>query len=97
MAPEILQISGSGYNPEQTDVFSLGVILFNMFIGKPPFRTADFKTDELYKMIVEHRFSEFWRIWDEQYLEPNGINLSHELKSIFTSMICSEPCHRLSI
>ena len=68
-----------------------------MFIGKPPFRTADFKSDELYKMIVEHRFAEFWRIWDEQYLEPNGINLSHELKQIFMSMICASPCHRLSI
>lgn len=38
MAPEILNITSKGYNPEQTDVFSLGVILFSMYLGKPPFR-----------------------------------------------------------
>lgn len=41
MAPEVLDqsvCSKYGYNPEETDLFSLGVILFSMYMGKPPFR-----------------------------------------------------------
>jgi len=41
MAPEILDkksCSKNGYNPEFSDIFSLGIIFFIMYIGKPPFR-----------------------------------------------------------
>lgn len=44
MAPEILNLNiceQKGYNGEQTDVFALGVILFSMLMGRPPFREAD--------------------------------------------------------
>jgi len=39
MAPEFFL--GKGYNGELTDVFALGVVLFGMLIGRPPFRCAD--------------------------------------------------------
>jgi serine/threonine protein kinase len=55
MAPEMLD-PRNGYNPEQTDVFSLGVILFSMYLGKPPFRQANSKKDDLYKMICEQKY-----------------------------------------
>ena len=64
MAPEILEPS-NGYNPEQTDVFSLGVILFSMYLGKPPFRQANARKDELFKMLSEYKYSKFWSIWEE--------------------------------
>ena len=41
MAPEIFQ--GKGYHGELTDVFALGVVLFGMVFGRPPFRLADLK------------------------------------------------------
>jgi serine/threonine protein kinase len=44
MAPEILNIhvcETRGYNSEQTDMFALGVILFSMVMGRPPFWKAD--------------------------------------------------------
>jgi serine/threonine protein kinase len=44
MAPEILNqesLQTIGYNPEQTDIFSFGVIVFSMLMGKPPFRQAN--------------------------------------------------------
>ena len=73
MAPEILKLTSKGYNPEQTDVFSLGVILFSMYLGKPPFRQACKEKDELYKMLVEFKSAKFWRIWEDQYCEQVGI------------------------
>lgn len=56
MAPEILNPK-QGYNPEHTDVFSLGVILFSMYIGKPPFRQANPDKDMLYKMLYEQKYT----------------------------------------
>lgn len=53
MAPEILNCENDkiGYNGEQTDVFALGVILFSMLLGRPPFREANSNKDRYYKLI----------------------------------------------
>lgn len=54
MAPEILRTiknKNERYNPEQTDIFSLGIIMFTMLVGLPPFRVADPRKDDLYKYI----------------------------------------------
>lgn len=53
MAPEILNCENDkiGYNGEQTDVFALGVILFSMLLGRPPFREANPNKDRYYKLI----------------------------------------------
>jgi serine/threonine protein kinase len=54
MAPEILNLQiceESGYDGEQTDVFAMGVILFSMIMGRPPFWKADPMVDRHYKVI----------------------------------------------
>lgn len=96
MAPEILEPS-NGYNPEQTDVFSLGVILFSMYLGKPPFRQANQRKDELFKMLCEYKYTKFWSIWEEQYALLAGITLNPHFKNIFVSLTCQEAQQRLSI
>lgn len=70
MAPEVLDQSiccKNGYNPEETDLFSLGVILFSMYMGKPPFRQADARKDDLFKMLCEFKYTQFWELWDTQW------------------------------
>ena len=59
MAPEILDqktLNTIGYNPEHSDIFSFGVILFSIFLGKPPFRQADPQKDDLYKLLSEFKY-----------------------------------------
>ena len=39
MAPELF--TSKGYNGELADVFALGVVLFALVMGRPPFRIAN--------------------------------------------------------
>ena len=58
LAPEIYNFEHCqllGYNGEQAEVFALGVILFCMLIGRPPFLKPDPNSDELYKMIYNQQ------------------------------------------
>lgn len=50
-APEV---SGKHYRGEKADVFSLGVVLYVMYAGSPPFEKADAR-DYYYKMHVGNR------------------------------------------
>ena len=100
MAPEILDqtiCAKKGYNPEQTDLFSLGVILFSMFLGKPPFRQADSRKDDLYRMLCEYKYKQFWDLWETQWAQSAGITITKEFKSIFSSLTSPQPYERLSI
>lgn len=54
MGPEILnqaECQSIGYMAEQTDAFAMGVILFSMLMGRPPFRLADASKDRYYKLL----------------------------------------------
>jgi polo-like kinase 1 len=53
IAPEILY-SKEGYSYE-VDIWSLGVIIYTLIIGKPPFETQDVKTT--YKRIKMNAYS----------------------------------------
>lgn len=52
MAPEI--IAGDKYNGYKTDIFSCGVVLFNMMTGAGPFKYCAHKNDPLYKYAVNN-------------------------------------------
>ena len=67
MAPEIYdpKLCNKGYNPEQSDLFSLGVILFAMYIGKPPFNKPDPRKDQFFQLLAEHKYAKFWQIWED--------------------------------
>lgn len=49
MAPELFK--QQGYSGQATDVFALGVVLFAMLMGRPPFRMADLN-DPYYRLIA---------------------------------------------
>jgi len=59
MAPEIL--SKEAYQGHVVDLFALGIILFILYSGHPPFQLADPRSDSHYKLIASNRADLFWK------------------------------------
>lgn len=110
MAPEMININGfnfvtnqkshrlfssNGYSGVQTDVFALGVILFGMFLGRPPFKMADIN-DPFYRMIFCQQIKEFWEPWDS-FAAQSNFEIPDDFKDLFIAMVTFNPLMRLSI
>ena len=75
IAPEILLNKGHSF---EVDVWSIGVILYTMLVGTPPFETKDVK--ETYKKI-RHNDYEF----------PEDLNISVKAKSLVKRILRRNP------
>ena len=62
MAPEIHE--GKAYRGAAVDLFALGIIIFELLAGHPPFDKA-INEDKRYKKLIENKSNEFWRETDE--------------------------------
>ncbi|TFJ82427.1 hypothetical protein NSK_006253 [Nannochloropsis salina CCMP1776] len=58
MAPEILQ--HEGYEGEKVDVWSMGVVLFILLAGNPPFQMAR-RGDWWFNALLENDWERFWK------------------------------------
>ena len=58
MAPEVLEQRGQ-YRAVNADLFAIGVILFNLLAGYPPFDSASLN-DRYYGTLVNGNSSIFW-------------------------------------
>lgn len=76
IAPEILE--GSHGHSYEVDVWSFGVVLYTLLVGKPPFETNDVKTT-------------YRRIKMNAYSFPEHVAVSDEAKAIITRILRSEP------
>lgn len=79
IAPEVLDNSPDGHSFE-VDVWALGVILFTLIAGKPPFQTKDVK-------------STYSRIRKNQYEWPEGFG-SRDARHLVAGMLASNPRDR---
>ncbi|KAI8814049.1 kinase-like domain-containing protein, partial [Cladochytrium replicatum] len=77
IAPEVLFDTQNGHSYE-VDIWSVGVVMYTLLVGKPPFQKKDVKA--IYKKIRENSY-EF----------PPEIELSVEAKSLITSLLHSQP------
>ena len=86
-APEIL--NHQNYDGFKTDIFSLGVILFDLVTGLTTFREAKYE-DHFYKYIKDKRFEQFWN----KCSQVKGV--SKEFKNLYFKMVSYMPNDRPS-
>jgi polo-like kinase 1 len=79
IAPEILD--GRAGHSFEVDIWSLGVLIYTMAIGKPPFETNDVKLT-------------YRRIKMNAYSFPENILISEELKDLITGILVNDPTQR---
>lgn len=91
MAPE--QLVKEPYQGHVVDLFALGVILFIMYSGHPPFSTAH-SQDSYYKLISQNRADLFWKFHEKQH--PEGF-FTPDFKDLMTSMFQTMSQQRLSL
>jgi polo-like kinase 1 len=83
IAPEILEGKSVGHSYE-VDFWAIGVIIYTLIIGRPPFETEDVK--ETYK-----------KIQDNNYNFPNHIYISNEAKDLIEKILIMNPSDRLNL
>ncbi|GKY93285.1 hypothetical protein MPSEU_000296000 [Mayamaea pseudoterrestris] len=85
IAPEVIQGDKSkrGHSFE-VDIWSIGVILYTILVGKPPYESKDVK-------------STYQRILSNMYSFPSHVNLSNEAKDLIEMLLQSNPADRPSI
>ncbi|CAD8122927.1 unnamed protein product [Paramecium sonneborni] len=87
-APEVFY--GAIYDGVKVDIFSLGVILFIMYKGQPPFLKAN-QQDALYNLIIQENYKQFWEIHSQK------IEFSFDFKELFLGMINPNPDKRFNM
>ncbi|KAB8302710.1 hypothetical protein EYC80_006069 [Monilinia laxa] len=77
IAPEILSKNNGGHD-HAVDIWSLGIIIFAMLTGKPPFQSAT--ADEIYRRAKEREYT-----WPQHFVEANMI--SPEIQDLVSTML----------
>ena len=90
MAPEIMM--ECSYQPTVTDTFALGVIIFIMYTGVPPFGKAHM-SDKYYNLICLKKHDLFWRAHEQHH----GAPFSQEFKDLMSKMLDYQPYQRMNL
>lgn len=98
MAPEIFNsVSLGGYDGFSSDLFALGVILFIMVYGTPPFSKADRVSDAYYKMFCENN-EKYWNIMRNRRNKNSACEpLSQSFIDLVDRMLKEKPEDRITI
>ena len=81
-APEILE-GKDGYSYE-VDIWALGIIIYTLIIGKPPFNSNNIETTNEKIKSIEYSF-------------PENSMISNDAKNLISQILVKEPSKRLSL
>jgi len=82
IAPEVLE--GKQGHSYEVDIWSLGVIIYTLIIGKPPFETNDVKTT-------------YRRIRMNNYSFPDTVPISDHAKDLVMKILNNDPSRRPTV
>ena len=82
IAPEVLE--GKQGHSYEVDIWSIGVIIYTLIIGKPPFETSDVKTT--YKRIRMNAYS-----------FPENVAISDNARDLISKILNTDPAKRPTI
>lgn len=88
--PEMIE--RTGYKLVDVDLFSSGVILFVMVIGRLPFQEAK-AGDSMYQKIIDNQWDTFWNI----HLYDGKVECSLAFKDLIEQMLSYRPNERLTL
>ena len=91
-APEIYLQSNEGFDGAKADIFALGVILFIMIFGVPPFTMAT-KDNSYYRLFYKgaNSFKFFFRLHPATKAAYNNGTLNPNLMDLLVSMMDENP------
>ena len=78
------------YTGIQADIFALGVIIFIMYKGSPPFLSTK-PHDRVYRLIRQNEFSKFWQLHERE--QTPGF-FPDSFKRLINSFFCYDPSKR---
>lgn len=81
IAPEVLTQTGHSF---EVDLWSLGVVIYTLLLGKPPFETSEIKAT--YRLIKNCKFT-----------FPEDINISLHARDLITRLIKLDPTQRIPL
>jgi polo-like kinase 1 len=82
IAPEVLE--GKAGHSYEVDLWSLGVIIYTLIIGKPPFETSDVKAT-------------YRRIKMNAYSFPEHVVISENARDLISKLLVGDPKQRLTL
>jgi len=82
IAPEVLE--GKSGHSYEVDVWSIGIIIYTLIIGKPPFETNDVKTT-------------YSRIRSNQYTFPESAAISDQARDLVIKILTNDPAKRPTV
>lgn len=79
----------NGYDPIKHDLYSLGVFLFVLVLGRFPYIEYSI-SDKRYLCIINGDYDTFWKSFPD-------FNVSSEFKDLIRKLICYDPNERISV
>ena len=93
-APEIFK--KEMYSVVKVDIFAMGIILFVMVVGQPPFRFAG--DDDQFFHNLMHNTEQFWEFHSTKYMRDNqGQHIPKDFKELLEGMLQEDPQDRFLI
>ena len=94
--PPEMRESGVPYSPSQAEMFTLGLVIFNMVTGTHPYKDSATMDDQLYYLFCFNR-EYYWTILRSQFKDPKTNPITEDFISLMNSLLEKDPDNRATL